>query len=493
MQKFATNIILALLPFSCLQAAYADKIRGVNYDPVHSLAFAKAVGIDDCDGMGKAIEADLDKLAELQAFNNNEFKAINHVKTFFANFSSPDGKCTVNIADVVNDWNQKHANNPLVLSLGVYEFREGSDDCKYSSPNTWEICRTWTLGQVNAAIDAVNKYNIDGNKPLIDEVVVGNEDIGDGNPNVIQIRKDISSDIQTIKAKTNGKVKVGTAQTAGTVYDMLKSGKNADIWNVSDFIGTNEYPYWDGIEYGTVNAPDTQSPVKMAFDNYWNDPVNGLNHLNVTKKQLIESEEGWPSAGNSVNKAVPSADHEHDYFYYWFYRGYQNNDNSNDPYVPTSYYFALFNKLPGQGAESNWGIYSVDGNSSVVEGDHSKPLAQGHIVVPFINNTGNATNGFNAVTINACLEDWPNQKTCYPIEGFAGASRINANSKGAFMLDITGNTYKSLVVVYQPPSGNQWPRLCYVDANHLSKLNGQSVVTLQWQNDAGNVECNITY
>lgn len=37
----------------------------MNYDPVHSLDFAKAVGLDDKQGMIDAINKDLDKLMVL--------------------------------------------------------------------------------------------------------------------------------------------------------------------------------------------------------------------------------------------------------------------------------------------------------------------------------------------------------------------------------------------------------------------------------------------
>ena len=44
-------MIAGLFFFSVIQSVLADEpnviVRGVNYDPVHSLEFAKAVGLDD--------------------------------------------------------------------------------------------------------------------------------------------------------------------------------------------------------------------------------------------------------------------------------------------------------------------------------------------------------------------------------------------------------------------------------------------------------------
>lgn len=453
----------------------ADTIRGVNYDPVHSLEFARAVGLDDKQGMIDAINADLDKLAELQ--NNTRFKNIKYLKTFFTIYSSlgmnPAKRVDINMADVVNAWNMTHPQNAIKLALGVYEFRPNIDSCTDDA-----MCKAWSQVQVAAAIKAANDY-----PDLVDRIVVGNEDISD-DASGIKIQKRVFDDIVTIKSQLNNKnIKLGTAQISDIVKAMVVDKKYADIKNAADFIGANPYPYWGGIEYGNDYK---NSPVKQNYEAYWN-----LINKNKGNYEVIATEEGWPSAGYAVGKAQPNPDYAHDYLYYWYDRAAE--------VVPVSYLFALFDKTPGQGTESHWGIYSADGNASLLgapgnPNDYSKPLADKHVLVDFVNVIGQGGGTPRVAAVNACTEDWnSNTKTqgaCFPIDGYFRTGDVGKNDKRQLMIDATGKTYQSLLVVFYG-DGGEAPRLCFVDKAALLKLTNKSQVILQWKVADGAVLCDV--
>lgn len=471
------NWLPLIILFIFLNAA-ADsimKVRGVNYDPVHSIEFAKAVGTDDQQGMIDAIHADLDKLAELQ---NNGFSKIRFLKTFFSSYLSLGvyhAPVVINIADVIDAWNKKHPANAIKLALGVYEFTIGSG-CGNDS-----ICKEWTQAQVNSAIQSANTH-----PDLIDRIIVGNEDVNVDNG---QMRSRIVADIQTIKNQINNKsIQVGTAQTIGDGYTILTDPNYAIVKNTADFIGVNIYPYWSGDRF-----EDAQNIIA----NHWN-------HLNTIKqnKNVIVTEEGWPSQGNSISPFIfgfgtvtPGADSSkqaHDYFLYWY--------NRDEKVAPISYYFSLFDKSPGQGVESHWGIFSADRNSSLLgasedKNDFTKPLSKEHALVSFYNLVNDGRK-YSKVSVNVCLGDWNSDKqtqdTCYPIDGYNRTGDIPVKSSHQFMLDVSGKTYSSILVVFYDDQGNAL-RLCYIDRATLMQMTPQTQVFLKWVQPDGAVPCSVSF
>jgi len=430
--KLTLKIILLVILTAFSQSLFASSqiVRGINYDPVHSFEFAKAVGLDDKQGMINAINADLDKLIELQ---NNGFNNIRYLKTFFTTYSSlgnnPAQRVEINIADVVNAWNLQHPQNAIQLALGVYEFRPGMDACVSDI-----ACQEWTQVQVDAAIKSANDY-----PDLIDRIIVGNENLANDTAGLkLQLR--MVEDITKIKTRLNNKsIKVGTAQTSDAVNKIFFNQQFNSIKNVADFIGTNVYPYWGGVAYG--NYPYIDSPTKKSFESYWN-------NINLIRKnnEIIETEEGWPSNGSVVGQAAPSGNYARDYLNYWY--------NRDAKIAPVSYFFALFDKSPGQGTESHWGIYSADRNASLLgapndKNNYNKPLAPGHAIVQFDNVIGTSWGLPKVASIYACTEDWnattKSQGACYPIDGYARTGDIKEVSKRDFMIDTTGQTYSSLL------------------------------------------------
>jgi len=278
--------------------------------------------------------------------------------------------------------------------------------------------------------------------------------------------------------------------------------KYNELENTVDFLGTNIYPFWGGTPYGyTV----------QAVTKYWDDLTLKANSAN---KEILISEEGWPSGGEKKEGAIPNIDHAHDYFYYWYYRDIALiPSNDFHPKVLTSYYFSLFDNFPGQGFESHWGIFSSDGASGIfTEDSYHKDFKRGHVIVKFNNDIGKYGDPVRNVMLNACLEDviTKNEGKCYPIYGYPGRSIIPArkskqknapaeivNDTGQyttvreFLIDSTGETYKSLKLNYEGDDKKLHP-LCYVDFSMLSQFNGASVVLLKSTISDGNIPCVVS-
>lgn len=429
-------------------------VKGVNYDPVHSIDFAAAVGTDDRDGMVDAIELDLDKLKEL---HDAGYPDIRVLKTFFSSYGSlgmNGPRVEVQIADVVANWNAKNPEHAVQLALGVYEFDASKDACR------GEDCKKWTAVQVMQACASANAH-----PGLIRKIVVGNENLGGNTPASRVMAGRMASDIMTIRTcLSDQNIKVGTAQTAQGGKE-LAEGVYPALKEAVQFIGVNVYPFWSGTAF---------SSAKAEMEDYWK-------NFPITKVETVETEEGWPSAGGRNGQAQSSPESLVDYFNYW----YKRNDGS----VPAeSYYFALFDKTPGQGVESNWGLFSADRNSGVT-GDSrswSKPLAPENKLVKFVNDvSGN-------VAISACTGDWngADQGKCFPIDGYFGTGIIKGRESKTMMVDTNSDNYTSLLATYSS-LGSPFYRLCYIDRATLRTLGEGASVNLSWVNDKGNVACGV--
>lgn len=460
MKKTIQSLLAAT--FFTISSAQAAQL-GINYDPLHSLDFIKGVGLDDKEMMIKAIERDLDKLKEFRQAEGGAFHDVRQIKTFYATFSSSGAQGTpvkVHIADVVNQWNNRNSNFAVKLSLGVYEFRP-KDGCANQ-----EQCKQWTQIEVDSAIEAIRKYG----PALIENVVVGNENLGNKDPDVSIIRQRVLADINELK-KVDPSIPIGTAQRTWDVRDMLKDKKspNKAILDSANFIGVNLYPFWEGKAY---------SNAKGFIDNYWKKEIGSY----LKTKPILMTEEGWPSAGAKKGSAQPSGVNAYKYLKYWIARNHDNTKPNNKQLgIPTSYYFALFDKLPstGNSVESHWGIYSANRHSSLLEGKHDKPLSNDIRLISFANATG------KKIIINACAEDMgTSQGKCYPIYGRASSSTADVKKTNLFMVDTSGSHYKSLMVVYKE-NDSLYPRLCYLNSGDLKALKNKQTLTLKLTNPGG--------
>jgi len=255
------SLFLALTLIFPFISHAGSMIRGINYDPVHSVIFAPVhsvifahgVGTDNKQLMEQAILNDLDKLKNLEHEKN--FK-ITHLKTFFTVYSSLNNTATVNMADVVNQWNQANPDDALTLALGVYEFRQRIDAC-----STEKECQSWTQAQIDGVKQALEQYN-GNNIPLIDKVIIGNENLlTNGMP--IRLVNDINQMKNFLHSRNINNVSIGTAQTVPDVIDMYKGKDYQNVLNAADFIGINIYPFWSKVPYG--------EQAKAAFAKTWID------------------------------------------------------------------------------------------------------------------------------------------------------------------------------------------------------------------------------
>ena len=498
MPRFFIKLVLVvsiIFPF----INHADSfVRGINYDPVHSVTFAQGIGADNAQLIQQGIFNDLDKLKTLEDKMN--FK-ITHLKTFFTVYSSLHNLATVNMADVVYQWNQMNPDNSLTLALGIYEFRPKIDACL-----TEIECQQWTQAQIDAAKQALSDYKANPT-PLIDRIIVGNEDLDTSG-----MDKRVVNDMNQLKKyiQQNGinNVVVGTAQTQSTVMAMYTGSNYQNVLDTADFIGINVYPFWSNIPYGNQGVT-----AKQAFADVWS---NLKKSKKWGKKPVIETEEGWPSAEN------PNASlyNEHDYFYYWLYGHTPPNQSpkpDKDYSVQTSYFFALNDKLPGQGVESNWGLFSADNSTNIFDNRQSggKKLAS-NFIFPLFNNYIGANldkqvvynlSDIHQVSITACTED-NGGGSCYPLYGFEGSgkvasltvdktswnsakngyTRFSAGKNNQLMIDTSREYYKSLFIIVD---NKTYSGVCWINADALKNLTNNSQINIIWP-AAGNPEpCQI--
>ncbi len=139
----------------------------------------------------------------------------------------------------------------------------------------------WLGRDLNAnevEIESLKQLMVSG---VVDLAVVGSETI---------LRGDLSEEqlvgyIQRVKASANG-----VLVTTGEVYQSYIN--HPGIVDACDVIFVNLYPYWEG-----VNVNYAMYFVDLKFEK--------LKKV-VGDKEIIISESGWPSDGNTIGEAVPS-------------------------------------------------------------------------------------------------------------------------------------------------------------------------------------------
>jgi exo-beta-1,3-glucanase (GH17 family) len=288
--------------------AYAAE-NGINYDPAHSGAYLQAQKTNDFATMNRVVGDDLTQIRSL---------GFSRVKTFYSTYCTINGQQCVNIADLA------YARNIRVM-LGVFEFPDHPD---------------WTQSQINAAVDAVLRY-----PNTVVAIVVGNEDMFDSRGNPQQaMQQRIVADMNTIRSRTSNKVLVTTAQREPDWIRLVASDPQKVLQNVT-VIGANIYPFWGGSPE-KVNGKSVANNIQAA--------VTTL--VSRTAKNVIVTEEGWPSCGNNAGMKDMNIESEIDYFNTWKTRQ-QNFD---------SYYFSAYDKqsvaqCSNDDADRNFGLCSESG------------------------------------------------------------------------------------------------------------------------------------
>lgn len=490
--SFAIMVLMLLAPsvFALNQSGYQ---RGINFDPSSSLLFKYGVGICQSNpelGKKSILQAIKNRISlvnilrkqKSSSYLSKNFSDINLIKSFFPSFSDDKGQCKVYMADAVNQWNNENPDSPPIkVALGLYEFRPGTDACADE-----KTCEQWTEAGLADVTQSIKRW-----PSAIDSIIVGNEDLGDYTQNM---ESRIVSDVKKIKSALPAKntlIKVGTAQTSWAVPGILQNqAAHQALLSAIDFLGVNIYPFWSSSPAGDKS----KSFMKAVWDK-----------INLAKGSVdvIETEEGWPSACRPESHCTDSranASAAQDYFNYWYYQHRLNTQSVPLTYPRTSYYFQLADKDPDQGnVEGNWGIFSLDSGdynessksvyvSSIFTKDgkpNKKVLAPGHTYLK-------VRNGLRDLPIKllACDDQFTttSKPTCWNINGYSGSSTIRAYAVLPLVFDKTLQYYKSILVARQDPAQTQWPGMCYI--NNLDGIKDNATVTINWQSSFGECDAN---
>lgn len=301
--------------------------RGINYDPAHSTVFTKAQAENNIDSMRQEISKDF------TIIRNAGFTTV---KTFYSSVSTINGQRSFTLADLACPVG-------LRLMLGVYEFNPDSDNCA-------DWCEKATAIQVEQAIESARKY-----PECIIGIVVGNEDIYNWNftqPNR-HMQARIAKDVSNLRQSLSGlNIRVGSAQQDGA-WLKLAGDDPHDIIGKVDFIGANIYPFW------SPGHPDVQTAQTEFHTRY--EAIK--NHSKFKDKDVIVSEEGWPSHSSAQQNPHASLQEAQQYYQWWQSRA------SSDSF--DSYYFAMFDKQPvNADADKYFGLCTYDRENKVISSCH---------------------------------------------------------------------------------------------------------------------------
>jgi exo-beta-1,3-glucanase (GH17 family) len=164
---------------------------------------------------------------------------------------------------------------------------------------------------------------------LVDVAIVGSEAILRGDVTVAQL----IAYMNQVRAAIPGGIPVTTADVWGTFI------ANPSLVAASDQVWANFYPYWEGTSINNAVCSLEQEYQQLVS-------ASGA-------KPVVVSETGWPSAGNAVGAAIPSAANAASYALQLFTWASANKIQS--------FYFEAFNedwKTASEGPQgANWGIW----------------------------------------------------------------------------------------------------------------------------------------
>lgn len=223
---------------------------------------------------------------------------------------------------------------PYTIWIRTYGTENGLE---YTAPLARDMGLKTAIGAWLGRDSAANERQIN---ELINEMNAGHVDLAIVGSETLY-RNDLSEDqlidyIRSIKQAVPG-INVTTADT----YSELLSHPN--VIEECDVVMYNSYPYWDGTGIEDAIA---------VLDSHHK------NMINMTEsKEVIISETGWPSGGNTVGSAVPSPENSARYFNEFISWAHTNNIQY--------FYFEAFDetwKVNNEGPQgAHWGIWDKEG------------------------------------------------------------------------------------------------------------------------------------
>ena len=227
--------------------------------------------------------------------------------------------------------------NPYANWVRFFGTVDGLDKgCQIAHDMGFKVVASAWLGRNLTANEAevTNIINI-ANACEPEIVVVGSE---------VLLRNDLTEAqllnyISRVKSAIPVEIPVTTADIHSVLWD------HSAVMDAVDIIFANFYPYWEGINLNVA--------VKV-LNAYYRHTVKLANG-----KQVVVSETGWPSCGNTIGAAIPSPENATFHFKNIVSWSIANLDN------PMVFYFEAFDELWKAAHEGPqgacWGLWEEDG------------------------------------------------------------------------------------------------------------------------------------
>lgn len=192
----------------------------------------------------------------------------------------------------------------------------------------------WDIDNLNNDLPSLQQQVLTGSRGwlAVHTVAIGNELVNSGTKTVAQIKVAMSNARSWFKS--NAPSYSGYIVSVDTLAAVMADSSMCDI---SDYLAVNCHPYFSGIE-----ALTSGTWLKAQVDSL-------LSHCN-NGKQILITESGWPTHGNTVGQAVPSQDNQ-----LLAIKGLAQVMGSQVVMFTT---YNDYWKAPGPyNVEQNWGIY----------------------------------------------------------------------------------------------------------------------------------------
>lgn len=126
----------------------------------------------------------------------------------------------------------------------------------------------------------------------VDTIAIGNEQVNSGDATVAQVQAGLATARNWIKQNP------GYTGPVVSVDTLIAVIKNPDLCSASDYLAVNCHPYFTGSV-----APGDSGPWLLSR-------IAALKSVCGQDKQVVITETGWPTAGNSIGTCVPSKNNQ---------------------------------------------------------------------------------------------------------------------------------------------------------------------------------------